>query len=161
MPSIQEKLTSQIQAAVTGKAAPVEKTVEELAKEKKMELLSKVRQMREDTINQKGKVWPSNPDNPPSEKVFVWANSNEHRVVAYKSEGYTIVQDGTTRIRTNWVREDGTHRYGDLILMEIDKDLWEMIKLDEQIRAVENAEGQSMFEAFASESGIPVHRLSA
>ena len=150
-----------IKQSMNAAQAP-EKDPHELEMERKAALLSQVRQRREDTIRMKGRVYPADPNGAmPAGKHFVWVNRNEHRVVSFKSEGYTVVNDGHARIRTDWEREDGTHIYGDLILMEIDKELYDTIKLDDQIRAMENVEGQAMFETFAKESGIPVTRLTS
>lgn len=135
------------------------KEAHEIEQERKRALLAKVRQQREDTLKMKGRVYAADPAiGVPANKKYVWVNRNEHRVVEFTSSGYTICKDPA--IRTDWRRDDGTHQYGDLILMEIDFELWEAIKLDDQIRSLENVEGAAVFESFAQQSGIPVTRLS-
>lgn len=131
----------------------------EIEAKKREELLARIQQHREDTKKSKARVFPKDPAvGLPPNKRYVWVNRNEARIVAFRSEGYVIATDD--RVNSMWKREDGTHTYGDLILMEIDQELYDAIKIDDQMRAVEGVEGASMFEAFANQSGIPVTRLT-
>jgi hypothetical protein len=128
----------------------------QLTEERKMELLRQVRQHRADTLFAKGRVRAADPAKAPipEDKVFVWVNKNEHRQVHYISSGYTVCKD--VRVTTNWAQPDGTHVYGDMVLMECPKDLYMAMKLDNEYRALEGVEGEELFKAFAERAGIPV-----
>lgn len=58
---------------------------------------------------------------------------------------------------TNWEAEDGTHVRGDLILMEIDKDMHEALQMQAQLTADELLQApQQEFKDFAEGQGAPV-----
>lgn len=131
------------------------KQAHEVERDRKIALLRQVRETRANSLQQKGKVRSADSTkqlNPT--KHYVWVNRNEHRVVFFRGLGYTICSDPA--VATDWKLEDGTHAFGDLILMEIDRELHEMIKLDGQLRALEGVEGETVFAAFAERAGIPV-----
>lgn len=118
------------------------------------ELLAKVRILREQSMLGKGQVKYGNPF-----KTYVWVNKNENRLNYYISMGYVICHD--PKVATSWKQADGTHVRGDVILMEIDKDLHDAIKFDGELRAVESVgESKGMFEAYAASKGIPVKRIA-
>lgn len=119
--------------------------------EKKKALLARVRVAR-DRLRFAGEVLNGNPN-----KVYIWVNISDDRQVTYQGMGYTICKD--PNIKTRWKKEDGTHRRGDLILYEIDRDLNEAIKLDGEMRAVEGQEGEQMFLDFAQQNRIPAQKL--
>lgn len=139
-----------------GQAAPA-KPAHQIEQEKKIELLRKVRQTRQNAHLNHQRVWAKEGELP-ADKKYVWVNKNESRVVYYQGLGYAICRD--ERVMTNWRREDGTHQYADLILMDIDRGLWEAMKLDSELRGLEGVEGEDMFKAFAERAGIPVSTLT-
>jgi ribosomal protein S30 len=123
--------------------------------QRKRELLAKVIANREHRALMAGKVRPADPKVPLNPKTrYIWANRNPERIVQFKIQGYEVCKD--PKVATDWQKEDGTHIYGDLILMEIDQDLWEANKLYSQMKAIEGVEGEEVFKAFAERAGIPV-----
>lgn len=128
----------------------------ELARKKA--LLAKVRINRERAVLNRGEVH-GRPD-----KVYVWVNIDPHRQALYISMGYEKVVDDpkNPRVKTMWgPRQDGTHQRADVILYQIDKELHEVINLDNQIQAIEALEGsRSTFKDFAEGRGIPVNDVS-
>jgi hypothetical protein len=131
------------------------KEVAEIEYARKRELLRKVRETRSNALQEKGRVRSADPAKQLNPAIhYAWVNRNEHRIVFFQALGYKIVNDAA--VMTDWKREDGSHAYGDLILMEIDKETHEMMKLDSQLRALEGVEGESVFASFAQRAGIPV-----
>ena len=132
--------------------APME-TPEEIEQRKKQELLSKVRQMRQGVIQNHGQIKPRDPaGSVPRDKHYAWINVHPLRVTHYKALGYEICKD--ERITTDFEKADGTHVFGDLILMYCNKDYYEALKLDAAIRAVEGVEGEEIFKTFAEKSNV-------
>ena len=120
----------------------------ELEMQRKKELLARVRERRARLLVNKGRVEGGDP-----KKVYVWINQRDERRTYFEGLGYTLCKD--PHVKTQWGREDGTHHRGDLILYEIDRDTHEALKLDSQIRAVEQmASSRESFREFAAGSGI-------
>lgn len=114
-------------------AAATGKTPEQLKLERRKELLAKVRQIRAHALTDRGKVLNGKPD-----KAYIWSNIAEHTLVEFQGLGYQICKDPD--VKTAWKKEDGTHVRGDLILMEVDRDLYDAIKADDELRALEAIE---------------------
>lgn len=132
-------------------ATPVALSPEEAALQHKMQLLANVKVIRERMATVHGEV-RGKKDN----KVYVWVNIDDNRQIHYQTYGYELCKD--EQVQTNWKRPDGTHRRGDLILYHIDKDLYEAITMDGELRAVEAVEGYSTaFKSTAEVNGVPVY----
>jgi hypothetical protein len=98
----------------------------------------------------KGEVKDGNPN-----KVYIWVNQKEDRRTFFEGLGYQLCTD--PNVKTRWRKEDGTHRRGDLILYEIDRELHEIMQLDSQIRAVEQmASSKDSFLEFATGANVRV-----
>lgn len=119
--------------------------------ERKKALLAKVKVARERLL------FAGEVNNPNPNKVYIWVNTSSDRQVTFQGMGYTICKD--PNITTRWRQEDGTHRRGDLILYEIDRDLDEAIKLDGEMRAVENQDAEQLFLDFARQNRVPAQKL--
>ena len=114
------------------------------------DLLKRVKILRERAATSQGEV-----RNGKLDKVYVWVHKSDQRLVYFEGFGYQICRDPS--VQTNWRKEDGTHVWGDAILLEIDKDFHEALKLESQARSVEALEGtRESFIAFAQTNGIPV-----
>lgn len=136
----------------------------EIELQRKRALLAKVRTMREGWITNKGKIDSKDP-----KKEYVWVNMHEERRSWYEGMEYIVVKskvettaDGKIKVLagpvTQWVRADGTHRRGDLILYEIDRELKEALEIDGDLRAVEQMESaKEGFKAFAERENVPYH----
>jgi len=135
----------------------------EIEREKKRQLLAKVKTLRENWVLNLGRI-----DGDPK-KAYVWVNQHESRVIWYEGLQFAIsrsvveVKDGRPQVvsgvKTNYVREDGTHRRGDLILMECDREFKEALDAEGELRAVEQLEGaKQSFEAFADRERVPYNR---
>lgn len=130
------------------KAAP---EPHEIELQRKIELLQKVRGIRDRAIMYRGLVQNMDPN-----KVYVWVNMHESRQTWFQSLGYVLCIDPT--VTTQWKKEDGTHRRGDLILYECPRDLYEALKLDSQLRGIEALESsKEIFKSFAEQSNIPLY----
>lgn len=123
----------------TQKASSVENPDKELVKALSPEqekrdrmavLLAQVRMTREHALRNRGRV-----GNSKANRHYSWVNIDQHRQIEFQSQGYVICKDPD--IKTDWRKEDGTHQRGDLILYEIDKELHEALKLDDELRAYE------------------------
>jgi hypothetical protein len=118
---------------------------------RKATLLSKVRMVREFLASNQGMVEGMKPD-----KIYVWVHISDNRQIHYQSMGYELCTD--PEIKSKWKRSDGTHKRGDVILYQIDKDLHEAIDMEAQLRAIEAVEGaREGFKAFAERQGVPVY----
>lgn len=118
---------------------------------RKQELLKKVRIIRERLAQNRGMVEGMNPS-----KAYVWVNISDNRQIEYQSTGYELCRD--PNIKSKWKQVDNTHKRGDAILYEIDKDLHEALDLDAQLRAVEAVQGaREGFKATAAQHGVPTY----
>ena len=118
-------------------------------------LLARVRQTRAKLIFNRGEINGNKPN-----KEYSWVNRAEERIVFYKAMGYEICRDPD--IKSAWRQEDGTHIRGDVILMEVDKEWHEALRLDEQDRAVSALEGKTdEFERDMARVGVPTFKPRA
>lgn len=123
----------------------------EIERERKRDLLKKIRVNRDKMIQNRGAVTEGNPA-----MEYVWVNREATRQNHYRSQGYRVCKDSS--VETAWKCADGTHVRGDLILYEIEKETYELLHIDEQMRAVELVEGvQPEFEDRLLERGIPAY----
>lgn len=118
-----------------------------------MELLSKVRVIR-DKLHFRGAIGGGN-----SNKVYVWVATDNVTRTTFEGLGYVVCKD--PNVTSRWVRQDGTHQRGDLILYEVDKDLYEAIKLEAEMRALEATEAEDLFISFAQQNRIPAEKLQS
>lgn len=105
----------------------------ERLRDHKLALLAKVKTLRENTNMRRGQI-----TNPKPGKVYVWVNINENRQIEFQGMGYELCKDPD--IKTRWRQSNGTHQRGDLILYQIDKDLHEAIKIDDELRSLDGIE---------------------
>lgn len=106
------------------------------AKKARLEvLLRQVRLRREHALTNRGRISNGKPN-----KDYVWVNINEHRQIEFRSQGYELCRDPD--VKSDWQTQEGHHQRGDLVLYEIDKELREAMKIDQEIRAYESVEAQ-------------------
>jgi len=118
---------------------------------RKKALLEKVRTLREGALFNKGAV-----EGDPN-KQYCWVNTKEDRRVSYEAAGWVITKD--PNVKTRWRQEDGTHKRADLILYEMDKELYEATVAYNSLRGIEAVEGsEDMFLAALDRDKVPVYR---
>jgi hypothetical protein len=128
----------------------IAKQPHETEQERKLALLARVRSTRSSLLAQLAQVEGKN-----DSKDYIWANNSEARLTTFKTQGYEICCD--PKVKSQWVREDGSHVRGDLILMEISKELREAWKFNSEDLAVSSLENaQTGFKEFAERNGVPV-----
>lgn len=122
--------------------------------ERKRALLARVRATKASLISQLSQIEGRSPT-----KHYSWVNRHEARVMTYRTMGYEICRD--PNVKTQWRQSDGTHVRGDLVLMEIDQDLYEAWQYESERSAIEAVEAaQDTFREFAGRSGVPVYETS-
>lgn len=122
--------------------------IPEDSSKRKRDLLAKVRMLREGNVMSKGKVIGGKPN-----MTYVWLNRNETYRIGFEGLGYVLCRD--PEVRTSWRREDGTHQRGDLILYEVEKDLYEAIHTEAELRSHEMiASGHELFLSAAERAGV-------
>ncbi len=127
----------------------------EIELRRKRELLAKIKVIRERINNNRGMVTGD------PAKTYIWVNRDEHRRNYFEGLGYVMCREKDITkpvVKSAWMREDGTHVRGDLILYEIDKDVAEALHMEEAMRALEAIEGPPVeFANFAERHGVPVY----
>lgn len=119
--------------------------------DKKRQLLSKVRVVRQSMLDRAADLRGTNPA-----KHYVWVNVREERQSYYQAWGYTIVKDPA--VLSPFKQEDGTHKRADVILYEIDKDFAEAVAADNQIRGLEAVGAASEnFISGINSQGVPAY----
>jgi len=134
---------------------PLEKAPHLLEKERKLALLQKVKSLREGMLFNKGAVREGDPA-----KEYCWVNVRDDRRVSYEAMGWVLCKD--PKVKTQWRQDDGTHKRADLILYEIDKELFEAMQAYNNLRGIEAVEGsEEMFVAALDRDRVPVYRPQA
>jgi hypothetical protein len=131
---------------------PLEKPPHVLELERKKALLARVKTLRESNFRQKGAILEGNPS-----KEYMWVNTKEDRRVSFEAEGWVLCKDPA--VKTRWLQADGTHKRADLILYEIDKELFEGLMAYNQIKGIERVEGvDEMFLDAVGPLGVPTYK---
>lgn len=104
------------------------------ARQNKMkELLAKVQLMHDAQLSG-GKLEGQNPH-----KVYCWVNSRDDRQAFFQAWGWVLCVD--PNVKSMFRKEDLTHRRADVVLYEIDRDLYEAQEAFKQLRGLEGIEG--------------------
>lgn len=112
-----------------------------------LELLKKVRAYRESTSSKLQVKLPEN-------LCATWVYNTPENIFRYQQFGYRFPKP--EEIKANVLPVDSLFKHGDLILMVIDRELKEVMDVDQAIRAVESVEsGRNIFREFAEENRIP------
>ena len=116
------------------------------------EKLSSIKLLRTRAILNAGLVTGGDP-----KKQFSWVNNSQDRIKYYEGLEYRVSKDaGIKEAHPDWVKEDGTIRRGDLILMEVERDIYEGIKYSELLDAAENRDqAERIFLNYAERNGVP------
>lgn len=99
----------------------------------KRELLAKVRVLRE-RAGRAGELAHKDPS-----KTYMWVNIKEDRQTFFQAWGWIKVTD--PKILSPFKQSDNSHRRADVVLYEIDRELYEAIESDKQLRGLEGIEG--------------------
>jgi hypothetical protein len=123
----------------------------EIEIQRKLELLRNVRVTREKVGMNR---WGLNEAMADPTKVYKGVNRNPARMTEYIGLGYQVCRRPHL---TPHQQEDGSHVRGDLILMEVDKDLYEALCQDSVIRGYEQIEGEKekFADAVVKAGGLP------
>ena len=84
---------------------------------------------------------PSKVLNPEPDKEYVWARRDANAIASRRTWGFEIVRDKKADKPTageEWRQQDGSYVRGDTILMSIDKERYEALKLIPELKAIEN-----------------------
>lgn len=150
------RMAAQILASEKAASARPPLTSDELEQiefKKKVDLLRQVRLTRE-KLRTAGMVQGMDPG-----KVPIWVANDDTTQVQFQGLGYEICRD--PNVQSPWKKEDGTHRRGDVILYQVDKDIYEALRTDSAIRAIEALESpEDQFLDFAENRGVPARKLS-
>lgn len=120
--------------------------------ERAKDLLAKVRTYRENIVANRGAVVEGSPD-----KIYCWVNQREERQLFFQSMGWGLVND--PNVKTAHRQADNTHKRADLLLYEIDRDLYDVMEADKQLRAIEAIDGaESAFDSFVERNGAPKYK---
>jgi hypothetical protein len=156
MPVNKPTKISQVIASIEAKTRSGE-TLEphELEQKRKMELLARVRVMRENSVRDRGKVRKGDPT-----MSYCWVNQDTRRQVEFKSYGYEICRDPNVETRPEYKQADGTHRRGDQILYQVPKDFKEALDYDDASRGFEMLEAprQRFIEQLSKEEGASYYQ---
>jgi hypothetical protein len=99
-------------------------------------------------------------DNRDPAKGYQWERNTNDSIAAARSRGWELVKTGSNaEVETPFRREDGTHVYGDLILMQIPRDEQEILELLPDVEAVERIHGRNQYQqllAFSQENRVPM-----
>ena len=90
-------------------------------------------------------------------KAYYWARKDDETEMARLNYlGFTVVNDPDGKVKASGKRQDGTYIMGDVILMEIDKELYEYFK-DENLERAENliASAKEDFIGESAKQGVP------
>lgn len=118
---------------------------------RRAELLKRVRTNRDAILLNRGKV------DGKEDKEYCWVNLNADRQIWYQTQGWEICRD--PEVKTRYLRDDGTHVRGDLILYQIDKEYAQALHEYDVARGIEYLEGaEDDFETAAMRDGAPVFR---
>lgn len=129
-----------------------EKDSAEIELERKVALLQRARVIRNNARALRGSVENMKPG-----LVYIWVNIREERQIYFQNLGYEVCKDPD--VKSKWKRDDGAHRRGDLILYQMPKDLHEALKLDAEVRAIEDMENsKDSFLSFAERLSIPTYQ---
>lgn len=101
--------------------------------EHKKALLQKVRLLRANNMS-KGEITDKDPS-----KEYIWVNIKEERQHFFQAWGYQVCTGASPN--SPFKQADGRHLRADVILYQIDKDLYEAIQADNQLRGIEGIEG--------------------
>jgi len=71
-------------------------------------------------------------------KVYEWINIDPRRVAFFEAREYVVCNaTNSPKVKTNWVRDDGTHVQGDAILMMVDRELKQDLDADDALRSMD------------------------
>lgn len=132
-----------------------------IQKEREIEMLAKVRQTYQNYLSNAGEVRAAPGKLLDPDVTFAWVNTHPSRIVFYKTFSYKIVNSNPGQpdedVETNWKQEDGTHVWGDVILMKIPRELKEAQDLHFHYKALDELQSESEFEQYAAKHGVVVN----
>jgi hypothetical protein len=126
-----------------------------LSKEEKIAILrQQARVLRDGALFDRGRI-----KNPNPAKQYCWVNVREERQVFFQSMGWDVCKDpniGTLY----WKPDEHRHRRADLVLYDIDFELWQAFEAQKQLDGL-NLTGEAADQAFAANiarSGVRVYK---
>lgn len=143
-----------IQPATPETSSPDDATDRET--QRKIELLKKVHQMRGNARDaMSGNIHKGDPS-----KFYCWVYNHPDRIAYYEGLGYEVVRK-KHNVETKWQKEDGSHRHGDRVLMQTDKELADAWEASNAAEALEqdrrNPAGFTIaLQQWAHENQVPI-----
>lgn len=146
-----------VQQPTSGNNAPLPHEIE---RQRKIELLKKVKSIREGIMLNRGAVMKGD-----LSKDYMWVNVRDDRRIFFEQLGFELVKvdPKAPTVVTQWKpKEDGTIVRGDLILYQIDKEMLEAIQIYNESRGLELTENSGEdFETMLGRFGVPSYRPRA
>jgi hypothetical protein len=107
-----------------------------LEQQRKLELLKRARVIKERVASRRQELEGLDPS-----KQYMWVNVREDRQMFFQALGYSVVSNPD--VKSPYKQADQTHRRADVILYEIDRDLYEALYAADVMRGIENIEAAS------------------
>jgi hypothetical protein len=122
---------------MAAKTTPAASSADDAQASKEAELrrrAARVRAVRSKTsVEENLKVLNQDPS-----KVYEWINIDPRRVAFFEAREYVVCNaTNSPKVKTNWVRDDGTHVQGDAILMMVDRELKQDLDADDALRSMD------------------------
>ena len=101
---------------------------------KEADLLRRVRNIRsKNMVEEHSKLAGKDPS-----KTYEWINVHPSRVATYEAMEYVVCnKSNSTKLEGRWKKADGTHVWGDTILMMVDTELKNALDAENAFRALE------------------------
>lgn len=107
---------------------------DDIQAQKEADLLRRVRNIRsKNMVEEQARLTGKDPA-----KVYEWINTDPRRVATFQAMEYVVCnKTNSPKLEGHWKKADGTHVWGDSILMMVDADLKQAIDADNAFRALE------------------------
>ena len=130
-----------------------EMSADDAEKQKKARLLARVQVLRETPRQIKDAEVTGDP-----EKTFCWVYNHPQMISEYERLGYSVVSNSNGKgVQSRWKANDGTHKRGDTILMQVSKEEAEALEVFAAMSAIEQvSSAKTQFLDFANGAGIPL-----
>ncbi len=132
---------------------------DEIERKKNVDLLSRARTLRDGARKDAGRVFNEDPA-----RVYIWVHNSDQRKSLREGMGYRITKskkDDKNAAYTQYRRGGGENVYGDLILMDCDRDEHDALKMLPEIEALELVSApRADFLGFGQSQNVPVTALA-
>lgn len=107
---------------------------DEIQAQKEADILRRVRNIRsKNMVEEQARLTGTDPS-----KTYEWINTDPRRVATFQAMEYVVCnKTNSPKLEGHWKKGDGTHVWGDSILMMVDADLKQALDADNAFRALE------------------------